>query len=300
VDELTPLIAAIADDRESGASEILRQAIPVLRRAMPRPPRDRLRVARALCQAQPGMAPIWNAALAALMDDEQPGTFEAFVQRVERAPAALTRVTRELFSDPSQPAAATTRDPLSLVTFSYSASVRMALETLAGIRPVRIACAEGRPALEGRRLATALAQAGAAVSFFSDAAIGEALHGADAVVVGADAVAHDWIVNKVGTRMLAAAASLAGVPCYAVASRDKWCAPALAHAIAPRDGAPAEIWEAAPAGVVVRNPYLERVSLDLITGIITDGGLVPAANVAEFCLSLETPRFVEAIEQLAG
>lgn len=246
------------------------------------------------------MAPIWNAALAALMDDEQPGRFEGFVQRVERAPAALTRVTCEVFSDPNQHAHATNPGDLSLVTLSYSASVRQALETLAGIGSLRVACAEGRPALEGRRMATALVQAGASVTFFSDASIAEALQSAGAVVVGADAVAPDWIMNKVGTRMLAAAASLVGVPCYAIATRDKCCPPALARAIVPRDGTPAEIWEAAPAGIVVRNPYLERVPLDLITGIITDGGLMPAANVAGFCTSLETPRLLEAINQLAS
>lgn len=300
MDDLTPLLAAIATDRESGASEILRRAIDVLRRALPRHPADRLRIARALCHAQPGMAPIWNAAVAALMDEEQPGRFEGFVQRVERAPAALLRVTRELLSDPNEGGRAARLGPLSLVTISYSASVRQALESLASSRPLRVACAEGRPALEGRRMAAALAQAGGAVTFFSDAAIAEALNGADAVFVGADAVASEWIVNKVGTRMLAAAASLAGIPCYAIASRDKCCAPALARVIAPRDGTPTEIWDGPPAGVAVRNPYLERVPLDLITAIVTDGGLMPAANVPEFCVALESPRLAAVVDQLAG
>jgi translation initiation factor 2B subunit (eIF-2B alpha/beta/delta family) len=74
----------------------------------------------------------------------------------------------------------------------------------------------------------------------------------------------------------------------------------VARVIAPRDGAQAEVWNTAPAGVSVRNPYLERVPLELITAIITDGGLMPAANVAAFCASLETPRLAEAVEQLVS
>lgn len=299
MDDLTHLIAGIANDRESGASEILSRAIDVLRRVMPRPAAHRLRVARALCRAQPGMASLWNAALAAVREEGQPARFERFVQRAERAPSALTRVTRELFADPDAPARAA-KAPLSVITVSNSASVRHALEALASTRPLRVACAEGRPALEGRQMAAALASAGAPVTLFSDAAIAEALHRADAVLVGADAVAADWFINKVGTRMVAATAAQAGVPVYVLASRDKFCAPVLSRSIIPRDGAAAEIWDAPPAGIAVRNPYFERIPLDLVTALATDGGIMPAGDVAQFCASLESAAPEDFLEQLAG
>src|SRR5436190_1738139 len=79
-----------------------------------------------------------------------------------------------------------------------------------------------RPALEGRRLASRLAAAGIAVTYFSDAAISQALGGADAVVFGADAVAPEWFLNKSGTRMLAAAAGQQGLPVHVIATRDKF------------------------------------------------------------------------------
>jgi translation initiation factor 2B subunit (eIF-2B alpha/beta/delta family) len=290
MDDLALAISKIASDRESGASEILERAIDVLRRVMSRPTSIRLEVARALCRAQPGMAPIWNAALAATGDEGQPTRFERFVQRTERAPAALSRVTCELFVG---------SDPLSLVTLSSSASVRRAVRALVGQVSVRVACAEGRPALEGRQLAGALSEGGVAVTFFSDAGIGEALNGADDVIVGADAVASDWVINKVGTRMLAAAAALVGVPVYVIASRDKFCAPALAPFIAPRDGASGEIWDAPPPGVLVRNPYFERVPMNLVTAIITDGGVMPEPSVKAFCESLAPDAPAALVEQLA-
>lgn len=299
MDDLTPLISGIAADRESGASEILSRALDVLRQAMSRPAGDRLRLARALCRAQPGMAPVWNAALAAVTDEGQPARFDRFVQRVQRAPAALTRVATEWFSELDPSPRARKSGPLSLVTLSSSASVRQALEALVKVRPLRVACAEGRPALEGRHMASALAKAGAVVTLFSDAAIAEGLRDRDAVIVGADAVASEWLINKVGTRMLAAAAALVGVPVYVAASRDKFCAPALAPYILPRDGPPTEIWDTAPSAISVRNPYLERVPLDLVTALITDGGMMPAANVPQFCASLESGELANLAKQLA-
>ena len=299
IEDLTRLISGIASDRAAGASEILQRAIDVLSRAMPRPAEDRLEIARALCRAQPGMAPIWNAALAAVRDEGQPERFERFVQRVRRAPHMLARLVRELFSDTDAPRPNLTSAPLSLVTVSSSGSVLSALTALAGARPLRVACAEGRPALEGRRMAAMMAQAGAAVTLFADAAIAEALPGADAVIVGADAVAAEWFVNKVGTRMAAAAAALVAVPVYVVASRDKFCAPALAPFVTSRDGAANEIWDAPPPGVVVRNPYLERVPLDLATAIVTDAGIMPSANVPQFCESLASAAASHLVHQLA-
>jgi translation initiation factor eIF-2B subunit delta len=299
MEDLDPLISDIARDRVSGATDILQRAIEVLRRVMPKPAADRLEVARAICRAQPGMAPLWNAALAAARDEGQPARFERFVQRAQRAPSALVRFACQLFAEPDAPARGRKTGPLSLVTLSSSASVRHALEGLASTRALRVACAEGRPALEGRGMATTLSQAGIAVSLFSDAAVGEAVDAADAVVVGADAIASEWFMNKVGTRMLAAAAVMVGLPVYVIASSDKFCAPALSSFVVPRDGAAHEIWDSPPSDVVVRNPYFERVPLELVVAVITDGGIMPAADVAAFCASLEPATPAGLVRQLA-
>jgi translation initiation factor 2B subunit (eIF-2B alpha/beta/delta family) len=297
--DLPPLISDIAQDRVSGATEIAQRAIEVLRRVMSQPAAERLEVSRAICHAQPAMASLWNAALAAANDEGQPARFERFMHRVQRAPSALTRFACQLFTERDAAGAAVNTEPLSLVTLSSSASVRRAFEALAHKRAVRVACAEGRPALEGRRMAETLAEGGIAVTLFSDAAIAEAVHDATAVVFGADAVASDWFMNKVGTRMLAAAASMAGVPVYVIASADKFCAPALSPCIRPRDGGADEIWDAPPARVVLRNPYFERVPLELVVAVITDGGIMPAADVPAFCASLGSSAPIELVRQLA-
>jgi translation initiation factor 2B subunit (eIF-2B alpha/beta/delta family) len=223
------------------------------------------------------MAPVWNAALEALAAREAPERFERFIQRLARAPRAMTRFASTLF------AADEPGTPLALVTISFSRSVLQVMAEVAKARPLTVACGEGRPALEGRRLAAALASNGIEVMYFGDAAIGHALATADAVLVGADAVAPDWFLNKSGTRMLAAAAAQQGRPVYVAATRDKFAGRAVAARLVPRDGAPAEIWDAPPGGVIVRNPYFERTPLDLVTAVISDAGVLGAGMVPDVC-----------------
>ena len=243
--ELQNRIERLAGDRESGASEILQEAIGILQDAL-EDPSQLADVARALPLAQPSMGSMWNAAQAALAGQE---AFTIFSQRVARAPAALARFALELF------ATGTTDPPLRVVTLSYSRTVLDVVVAIARVRAVHVACSEGRPALEGRTMAARLAGSRADVTIFTDAAIAHALRDADAVLAGADAVGPDFFVNKSGTRMLAAAAMLQGVPCFVFASRDKFVGRDTASRLQFREGTSSEIWDHAPSRITVRNPY---------------------------------------------
>jgi translation initiation factor 2B subunit (eIF-2B alpha/beta/delta family) len=274
--ELEERIALIAADRESGASEILSAAIHILRDALAAPA-DLRDVVRALRRAQPSMAPIWNATAAALNGD-----LDRFAQRVARASAAIARFASELLETGIPPGV-----PLHIVTVSYSGTVADVLEGLAFRRSVHVACSEGRPALEGRRLAVRLAAAGIRVSYYSDAGIGHAVDSADAVLVGADAVAAEWFLNKSGTRMVAALAAERGVPTYVAAGREKFAASPIAARLQPREGDAQELWEEPPALVTVRNPYFEATSLEMVAAVISDLGTLGSAAVADVCLALD-------------
>jgi translation initiation factor 2B subunit (eIF-2B alpha/beta/delta family) len=271
--ELQNRIARLAADRESGASEILQDALGILRDAR-EAQADIVDVARAVCLAQPSMAPMWNAAMAALAGRDR---LAEFGQRVARAPDAIARFALDVFGR------ATGDRALRVVTISYSRTVLHTLLAVARQRPLQVACSEGRPALEGRTLARRLAASGVAVTFFSDAAIAHALEDAECVMTGADAVAPHFFLNKSGTRMLAAAATQQGVPCYVLASRDKFVRRDMITRLTMRDAAPAEIWPDPPAGVAIRNPYFEPTPLDWVTGVITDVGLLGTGAVPELC-----------------
>jgi translation initiation factor 2B subunit (eIF-2B alpha/beta/delta family) len=267
----------LTEDAESGASELVPLALEVLRRGAEQGAETLVEAARAVCRAQPSMAPIWRAAAAAL---EHPGeaadALALFAQRWQRAGAALRRVARDVFAVPPG-------TPFRLATYSYSGTVIGVARDLAAVCRLTVSCAEGRPRHEGRRLAKALAEAGIGVEFFTDAALASALPGADALILGADAISPTWVLNKCGSLALAAAANLAGVPVFVLATRDKFLPSALADRLSIREHAPHEVWAAPAPAIRVRNPYFERVPLDLVTAVVTDGGQLGVGMVEEAC-----------------
>jgi translation initiation factor 2B subunit (eIF-2B alpha/beta/delta family) len=283
-------IALLASNRESGASEILEEVLAIFRDAMaagvPLVP-----IARAVCRAQPSMASVWNAALELLASDRPAERLDTFAARVTRAPASLGRMARAYFE-------AGGSGPLRLVTISFSRTVVTVLEAIAATRQLRVSCSESRPALEGRRLASRLAAAGVAVTFFSDAAIAHALGGADGVVFGADAVAPEWFLNKAGTRMLAAAAAQQGVPVQVMATRDKFVSHAVGSRLVLREGGASEIWESPPSGVSVRNPYFESTPLELVATVITDMGVLDSSAAVDVCDSVSAEQAPGLIDNL--
>jgi hypothetical protein len=288
-DELFAGIAALADDRHSGAGALAARALNLLMRDDAQ--RVLVRAAAAVCRAQPTMAPVWNAALAALADREEPGTLDRFRARLGRAPAALERYALGVLVPDSVRA-------VRLATLSASRTVLATVRGLARRVDVHISCSEGRPVLEGREMAVALAAAGARVTLCTDAALGSSIDGADAVLVGADAVGSKAVLNKIGTRMLAAAAGSCGVAVYVLATGDKLAMPALWPHLSVRTGAPAEVWEHPSPGVQVVNPYFEETRLDLVTAVITDSGVLGVDMVPAACAALETELARRGLDEL--
>lgn len=277
---LRQAVARIAADRTSGASVLLPQAIAILREARRKGPEAVAEVGLALCQAQPCMGAIWNAVAIALGGETADVALDRFERRAARAGEALARFAVDLLTvgEPDDPAV-----PLRITTCSASGSVLRCLTALRARRRLVVACAEGRPVYEGRILASALAGSGIDVEFYTDAGVGLALAAARAVLVGADAVGPEWIVNKVGTGQLAAAAARLGVPVYVAVARSKFVAAALAGRLGLRKGRGAEVWKGSPPRVTVRNPYFERVSTELISAAITDIGVLGPDDLREVC-----------------
>ena len=295
--ELRARIARLAGDRESGASDVLTETLAILNAA--RTAGEPVRAAvRALCRAQPSMASVWNAGIEAIASENEAARFDRFAYRVARSRDALARFARECFSLESAagPVPRSVGGPLSLVTLSFSRSVLAVVDAVRQLRAIRVSCSEGRPALEGRRLASEIASLGVPVMCYGDTAISHALAAADAVLVGTDAITPDWFLNKCGTRMLAAAALQKGIPVYVAATRDKFVSQTVGSRLVIRDGSPKEIWEAPPPGVDVRNPYFEPTPLDLVTTIISDFGLLGAGMVPEVCESIHDAEALRALD----
>jgi translation initiation factor 2B subunit (eIF-2B alpha/beta/delta family) len=267
-------IAAIAADSRSGATAILERAIGLLREAADDRPLVS-EVAEALCRAQPCMAALRVAATLARRGPNARAAIDAFAARTARAPQIIARHAVELLR------LRRSTGPLRLVTCSRSRVVERAIRALAEQVEVAVACAEARPALEGRELAVSLAKAGIPVTLYSDAGLAAAIRNAEALLVGADAIGPVSFINKVGTGALAALASVEGVPAYVLAGREK-VLPAQAFAeLQLRDGPASDVWGAAPEGVAVVNPYFEFIASGLASAFVTDAGVVNSDTAVE-------------------
>ncbi|MEX1170890.1 MAG: S-methyl-5-thioribose-1-phosphate isomerase [Chloroflexota bacterium] len=153
-------------------------------------------------------------------------------------------------------------------------------------RPIHVWVGETRPYLQGARLTTwELAQAGVPHTLIPDVAAGHLMASGevDVVLVGADRIAANGdTANKVGSYPLAVLAARHGIPFYV-------CAPTSSVDLDTPDGSgivieerkPEEVLEfrgvrIAPQGTQVRNPAFDVTPAELISGIVTEEGVVSA------------------------
>ena len=263
-------IAGLAADRTSGATALVLQGVDILQSVAA----DRALLpaaARALCAAQPAMAGFRTAAALALSAPDPIAALQRLAARLRRSPDLIARL--------AVPIVRLRRDPalvVRVVTCSRSATVERTLAALAAAGPLVTCCADSQPGGEGAALAEELAARGLEVELYGDAAIGTAVPGADAILVGADAVTGSSFINKVGTAALAALGRVYGVPVLVLAGREK---------VLPEPVFAALRYGLASDGQGLRRePPFERVPLELAAQVVTDAGAVPAGEILETTL----------------
>lgn len=147
---------------------------------------------------------------------------------------------------------------------------------------INVVCDETRPVLQGARLSVwEMQQENIPVKLIVDGAAGRLMQEGqiNKVVIGADRVAKGGIANKIGSLMVALAAKRFNVPFYVAAPRSTFDEENNIYDIEIEERDPGEVLgfagcQAAPIGTEVRNPSFDVVPSDLITGIITEDGIV--------------------------
>jgi len=66
---------------------------------------------------------------------------------------------------------------------------------------------------------------------------------------------------------------------YVLAGREKILPAEVFHSLELRGGDPQEVWATPDSGVVVRNPYFETISTNLLSAVVTDGGVLTPADL---------------------
>lgn len=169
--------------------------------------------------------------------------------------------------------------PVDLFTFSRSGTVESVLAALAREGTLRqLWVARSFPGDEGLALANALVDAapGLEITVIADAACIDAIEQSSAVVIGADSIWQDLVVNKVGTHPIALAAHAYNVPVYVLCETLKISGtPTLS--IENMD--PTEIVPHPRPGISGWNPYFEATPLDLMSAVITDEGILDSQTI---------------------
>lgn len=154
-------------------------------------------------------------------------------------------------------------------THCHSSTVTDALIS----KPVKnfsVILTETRPLYQGRKTAKLLSAAGIPVSFYSDSAMHEAVEKADIIMLGADAILKDGVINKIGSEAISEIASVHKIPVYILS--DSWKFYPRNVRIEQRNFH--EVWESAPKKIKVRNPAFEKISKKYIKKIISEYGIL--------------------------
>jgi translation initiation factor eIF-2B subunit delta len=248
------MLRRAARDQASGAAQIAERAAQAL---VGLPQEDVPRALRLLLTGHPSMAPLWRLASETLSGPDPAAGAERFLELLR--------------SDAAAPEALGPRLPPWVLTISYSSTV---VETLRRARLRSVSCMTSEPGGEGARMAGAVASFARVRVIEDDEAL--RLVPAAAVLMGADAISPAGLVNKVKSRALAEAASVRGVPVYAVAGTTKFVAMDL-----PLEG-----------------PF-ERIPFGLFAGIATPSGiLLPEQTTAAAVKAILHPDLDSMLAQM--
>jgi translation initiation factor 2B subunit (eIF-2B alpha/beta/delta family) len=252
----------------------------------------------AVLAAQPSMAVMINLAQQALQacPDDLPLT--TVRQQLQQTLAAFRRDLRASTEALCQRALAVLPPQSTVLTYSNSATVIAVLRYAYDHGRIRrVLLSESRPAYDGRPQALALLAYGMTVEYSIDMALFGRLAEADVVVVGADAVFPDHLVNKLGTHALARLAQLQGIPCFSLCAASKFLPTAATALLRITEHPGQEVWPEAPDSLAIRNRYFDTTPLALLSGIVSDqGSYTPEA----LRLLLQQQELSPALQRLAS
>ncbi|NJN66365.1 MAG: initiation factor 2B [Chloroflexaceae bacterium] len=280
-------LAAIAANHQAGAAEIAEQAASALLQYIntdesPTPDTFRqhlLTIGWEFIRAQPTMAPLVNLVNSMLWDLESRDSVGVLRQRASNAASTFRRRLHVHEAAIAESVLQLIPEKARVLTMSRSSTVLAALRHAhrAG-RRFSVICGEGRPGCEGQMLATELSEQGIPATLVIDALAIAMVAQSHLVLVGADHLREHELVNKVGTYGMALAARASSVPIYALCGSDKFLPPG--YRPPPQTVWPArQVWDNPPDLVTIRNIYFDHTPLSLMTGIVTEKGVLPTIGI---------------------
>jgi methylthioribose-1-phosphate isomerase len=178
----------------------------------------------------------------------------------------------------------------SLATVDYGTALGVIRGAIEEGKDVKVIACETRPRLQGAKLTCyELMRDGIPVTLISDTMVGYVMSRGmvDKVVVGADRILRDAVLNKIGTYNVAVLAFEHGIPFYVAAPMSTLDQSHTSEDAVIEERSPNEVTNVgceriAPEGVKVLNPAFDITPLEYVDAVITeDGILVPEVGLKQ-------------------
>ena len=176
----------------------------------------------------------------------------------------------------------------SLATVDYGTALGVVRAAIEEGKNVKVIACETRPRLQGARLTCfELMRDGIPVTLITDTMVGYVMSKGlvDKVVVGADRIVRDAVLNKIGTYNVAVLASKHGIPFYVAAPTSTMDQSRTSEEAVIEERSPNEVTNVrseriAPEGVKVLNPAFDITPLEYVDAVITEEGiLIPEVHL---------------------
>ncbi len=170
----------------------------------------------------------------------------------------------------------------ALACVDYGTALGVIRAAVEDNKKISVVCDETRPVCQGARLSVfEMQEEGIPVKLIVDSAAGRLMQEGkiDKVIVGADRVAKGGAANKIGSLMVALAAKRFNIPFYVAAPKSTFDDEISIYDVEIEERDPDEVLyfgdcRVAPEGTEVENPAFDIIPNDLITGIITEEGIL--------------------------
>ena len=177
-----------------------------------------------------------------------------------------------------------------LATVEYGTALGVIRAAWKQGKKIKVIATETRPLLQGARLTTyELKRDGIPLTLITDSMVGYVMHKrlVNKVVVGADRIVQDAVINKIGTFTIAVLAHEHGVPFYVAAPKSTFDLTRKAADVIIEERNPTEVThfgsqQVATSSVGVLNPAFDITPLEYVSAIIHENGIYYKKDFAKF------------------
>ncbi|MEM2466924.1 MAG: S-methyl-5-thioribose-1-phosphate isomerase [Candidatus Bathyarchaeia archaeon] len=177
----------------------------------------------------------------------------------------------------------------ALATVDYGTALGIIRAAVEQGKRVSVIATETRPKLQGARLtAYELKRDGIQVTLISDTMVGYIMYKrmVDNVIVGADRIVQDAVINKIGTYQIAVLAKEHDIPFYVAAPKSTFDLAHKALDITIEERNPEEVIcvgseRIAPEGIPVLNPAFDITPIKYVTAVICEEGILYKEDLAK-------------------